>query len=83
MGTTNICIYKVDYLTTPIQLDVQYGESGKTSRAILDFLDKDTFRATGVDNDNAPRPTQFDAKDPNAETIIFRRKDCQQPLSPR
>lgn len=68
-GQTESQPYTIDYTKTPIWFDTVIAESNV--RCIMEFLDDDTFRITGVDDENAPRLTSFDgAKD----ILTFKRK---------
>lgn len=61
--------YKIDYSKKPIWLDVTTPE-GK-SRCILEFIDSNTFRMAGRNDEDGPRPSTFE----DSEMVVtFHRK---------
>ena len=61
--------YTIDYTQNPISLETTI--LGKKVRCIMEFLDENTFRITGEDDEEAPRLRSFDGAE---DIITFRRK---------
>lgn len=60
--------YVIDYARTPIRLDVTW--DGKTTKAIIEFLDDERFKIIGESDPKKFRPLTFE---PAEDVVVFRK----------
>lgn len=60
--------YAIDYAKTPTRLDVTW--DGRTTKCILEFLDKERFKIIGVSSSGKLRPLTFE---PAEDIVIFKK----------